>query len=214
MVGKKVLSNLTEKVDPRVAALIVIDMQNDFCDPKGIMSKRGYDLSHVQETIPQLLNFIESARNVGLRVIFVRATYDEEYRNDPMKERTLRLRLTQVTEGTWGSSFYPGFEPKAGELVITKHRYSAFVGTDLKQTLEQQGIKTLIMSGVVTNCCVESAARDGFMLGFYIVFPKDLSGSYDRQAHEATLKNIELLFGVVASAKEILDAWKGSQGSG
>jgi len=94
-----------------------------------------------------------------------------------------------------------------GECIVTKHRYSGFINTDLDLILRAQGIQTLIMTGTATNVCVESTARDGFMLDYYIVFLGDCTGTGDRNLHEATLQNISGAFGVVCNSTDVSAHW-------
>lgn len=98
--------------------------------------------------------------------------------------------------------------PLPEEIIVNKHRYSAFINTRLDSVLRSQRIETLIMTGVSTNVCVESTARDGFMLDYQIVMVQDACASYSRAAHEMTLENMKGYFGVVASAADIEESWK------
>ncbi|MFQ5843349.1 MAG: cysteine hydrolase family protein, partial [Thermodesulfobacteriota bacterium] len=161
--GGSFLQTLEEKVGSEASALIVIDMQNDFCHPNGFLSRGGKDLTQIKEMIPKLLEFIAAAREAGGRILFVKAVYDDKYCNEPMLERKSRLGIADVVcpEGQWGSEFYEGFEPQPEDFVITKTRYSAFLGGNLKEVLDRERIRSLIITGVTTNCCVESTARDG-----------------------------------------------------
>ncbi|MFC2018953.1 cysteine hydrolase family protein, partial [Chloroflexota bacterium] len=90
----------------------------------------------------------------------------------------------------------------------TKHRYSAFIDTDLDLILRSQGIKTVIMTGVATNVCVESTARDASMKDYYVVFVKDCAASFTMRDHNATLRTMGTLFGTVASSQEVMGAWE------
>ena len=101
-----------------------------------------------------------------------------------------------------------GIKPLPGEVVVNKHRYSGFVNTDLDLILRSKRIRTLIMSGVTSNTCVESTARDGFMRDYYIVFLADCSATFDDELHNATLKRIDLLFGEVANAADVVGCWE------
>ena len=91
---------------------------------------------------------------------------------------------------------------------ITKHRYSAFLGTNLDLILRSRGIRSLLISGVGTNVCVESTLRDGYMRDYYIVLLEDCVGATDRELHEATLKNVSLHFGAVSNSNEVRKLWK------
>lgn len=203
------LRTLEEKVDPKHAALLVVDVQNDFCHSEGAMARRGWDVKPVQEMVPRLLRFLEEARKAKLPIIHVRMTNNEWTMSEPWVER--RLKHPQASrfsceEGSWGAEFYQ-IEPQPGERIVTKHRYSAFVNTDLESILKSKGIQSLILSGVATNVCVESTARDGFMQDYYVVFLSDCTATSKLEDHQATLRNMENHFGVVATAQEVTQAW-------
>jgi ureidoacrylate peracid hydrolase len=206
---RHVLSTLEEKVDPARACVVVIDVQNEFCAREGAFQRTGHDVDLVQAMVPDLLNLIDRARAAGCPVIFVRAIYDEHFLapnwGDP--DILCNLSVPRCRTGTWGAEFYK-VEPRPGEIVVTKHRYSAFVETELDTILRSMGVETLILTGVATNVCVESTARDGFMKDYYIVVVDDCTGTSSPSAQEATLENIRNYFGRVASAADIIKAWE------
>ena len=113
-------------------------------------------------------------------------------------------------EGSWGGDFVSGIGPKPGEIVITKHRYSAFLNTELETVLRARDVRTLVFAGVSTNCCVESSVREAFMKDFYVVVSSDATAAYTAAQHEGALKTIEMLFGEIASIHEIRDVWRSS----
>lgn len=206
------LRTLEEKIDPRHAALIVVDVQNDFCHPDSPLARDGRDLSAAQAMVPQLAKLIDAAREAGTLVIFVQMVNTDATTSEVALEQRLRSRPWAepgdyiCKEGSWGAEFYE-VAPRPGEPVVQKHRYSAFVDTDLELILRSQGIKALIMTGVATNVCVESTARDGFMRDYYIVLAGDCSACYWPERHTGTLENIAQTFGVVATADEIAQVW-------
>ena len=91
---------------------------------------------------------------------------------------------------------------------MQKHRYGAFTDTDLDLILRSKGIRTLIMSGVATNVCVETTAREGFMKDYYIVFLRDCTASTLEELHNNTLRNIDRYFGVVVDSSDIYQCWE------
>ena len=202
-------TTLAEKVAPEHTALIIIDIQNDFCAHGGFLSELGRDLSMVQAMVPRLNSFISRARDAGAMVVFVRAVFDDPYLSPEWADKWTKSPSGKglCLNGAWGTELHL-LQPQAGDAVITKHRYSAFKGTDLDLVLRSKGVKTLLMSGVSTNVCVESTARDGHQMDYYIVFLEDCVANTDRQAHENTLENIRRYFGEVCSSAEVLSAWK------
>jgi ureidoacrylate peracid hydrolase len=201
---------LGQCVDPDVTALIVVDVQNDFCAPQGFFDRIGHDLTAIHAAVDRFLEFIPAARAAGVRVIFVRGIYDEHYLSPAMiaRHRRMGYPIDHCLEGTWGADFFR-VSPEPGDLVVSKHRYSAFVDTDLAAILRAGSIENLIVGGVATNVCVESTARDGYMRDYHIVFLADCSATYDEELQRATLENIRRSFGIVATSDEVSRVWAG-----
>jgi ureidoacrylate peracid hydrolase len=211
------LGTLEQKLQGNRAALIVVDMQNDFCASGGMMANEGLDLSAVQKMADELPAFIQAARDAGVLVIFVRNIYssqDNAYLSDAWLEQASRTRQGSYTRrevcaaGSWEGDFYGNVRPQPGDPIITKHRYSAFHNTDLDTVLRANGIRSLILTGVATNVCVETTAREGFVRDYYVVVTKDGTATYSTQDQEATLRNIDRFFGEVATMAEIADIWQ------
>jgi ureidoacrylate peracid hydrolase len=205
-----VLLTLAQKVDPGHAAVVVIDVQNDFCAPGGFYDRTGSDTARIHAMIPRLQRFLAEARATRVPVIFVAAGYGEPYLSSADRERFLRLhgRVIPVCRpGTWGAEFYE-VAPRPGEPVIVKRRYSAFHGTDLDVLLRNLGVRTIVLVGVATNVCVEGTARDAFMRDYYVVVVSDCTAARDENFHRSALANIEAHFAAVVSADEAAGAWK------
>jgi ureidoacrylate peracid hydrolase len=189
--------------------LVVVDVQNDFCAPGGWFDRQGHDLTSIREAVDRLVRFLPFARRAGMSPIFVRAIYDDIYLSRPARERLERVGWTidSCQSGTWGAEFFR-VAPEEGELCIVKHRYSAFVDTELNAVLRAQRIENLILCGVTSNVCVESTARDAFMLDYSVVFLSDCSATINPAAHQATLANIKTAFGIVAASDEAIEVWQ------
>jgi ureidoacrylate peracid hydrolase len=205
------LTTLTQKINPKHAAVLVIDMQNDFCHENGVIAKQGRDMTFKKAMAPKLVRFLSEARRHRVPVIFIRQINLKETLSDAAREQKRRTQPKYgkliCRKGSWGSRFY-AVAPEPGEIVVTKHRYSAFADTNLDLILRSVGIRTLIMTGVATNACVESTARDGFMKDYYIVFLSDCTATSSQEDHEATLRNINTYFGVVADSSELVNIWQ------
>lgn len=214
---KRILKTLKEKIKPEHTALLIVDMQNDFCHKNGMFVREGYDISNVQKMVPQLLNLINRAREVGVTIIFIKNVSNGKanFLSDVWLEQSMRMwkggryiHYSVCEEGSWGGAFYDGFNPKESDFIVVKHRYGAFEGTDLDLILRSNGIKTLIVTGTATNICVETTARQGFMKEYYIVLPEDCTASLNKEMHEASLKNISLWFGQVVQSADIYKCWE------
>jgi len=202
--------SLAERIDPKTTAVIVVDVQNDFCHSDSPLARAGNDMSAAQEMVPRLLQLIDAARGVGTTIIWVKVLHFE-YTTSPVgtehHQRTRPSAQLICQEGTFGAEFYR-VEPEPGEPIVVKHRYSAFVDTDLQLILRSRGITSLILTGVATNVCVESTARDAYMRDYYVTFVEDCSATYDQAKHDATLRNMADHFGVVVTADQVVEAWQ------
>lgn len=208
---------LQRKLRPATTALVLVDVQNDFCSTGGVMDVEGADLTPVQKMLPTLEDLLHNARAAGVFVVHVRNAYstpDGRYLSEPFLDVARRrlagraLTIVPMCEpGSWGADHAPGFTPVDGEPVVLKHRYSGFHQTDLEMVLRVRGIQTVVPCGVATNVCVESTARDAFMRDFHVVFPDDASATYYEAAHTATLSTIGLHFGEISNVAEISAIW-------
>jgi ureidoacrylate peracid hydrolase len=209
MVGQAASPLPFARVAPEKTRLIVVDVQNDFLADGGWFDRSGQELSLMRRAVDDLVEFIPLARSAGVRPIFVRAIYDEKWLSRPMLERheLVGFDTRHCQSGTWGAEFYK-VAPEDGDDVVVKHRYSAFIGTDLDPLLRAQGVENLIFNGVTTNVCVESTARDAYMHDYHILVVSDLTATYAQAPHEATLENIRRAFGRVVTSGEILEAWR------
>jgi ureidoacrylate peracid hydrolase len=204
------LLTLREKVDPSHCALLVIDVQNDFAATGGFFDKVGGDLGAIQkERVPALLKLIAEARRFGVRVIFVQAIYDPENLSAPMRERNTRLKMQQprCLSGSWGAEFYR-VKPEPGEHVVIKHRYSAMVNTGLPNLLRQYGIRSLLLTGIATDTCVESAGRDAYFTDYYVTLVEDCCGAASEEDHQMALKRFNRDYGQVVTSGDVIAAWK------
>lgn len=196
-------------VDPRFSALVIVDVQNDYCHDDGALAKAGRHVAAVRAMVPALKEVLRRARASGVYVIHVRMANTELTRSDAYREHRRRRSDSKqrvCEEGSWGARFYE-IEPLAGEPIVTKHRYSAFFGTDLETLLKVRGIRTVILAGVTTDVCVETTARDAFMRDYDVVVLSDCTGLDNQQAQEATLARIDRYFGRVNVSEQVTGAW-------
>jgi ureidoacrylate peracid hydrolase len=195
-------------VDPRHTAVLVIDVQNDFCHPEGQQGRRGQDIGMMTAVVSNIVRLIDDARRHKVPVIFIRTGMSERVISQAFTNRMRRggTGVGLCEEGTFGAQLYL-VEPAPNELVVVKHRYDGFIGTNLEMLLRNGGIETVVMTGVTTNTCVETTARHAFVIDFNVVFLKDCTATHSIEEHEAALANIEGRFGFVRSADEVVQAW-------
>lgn len=216
------LLKFEEKIHPRHTALLVIDMQNDFCAEGGLATREGFDATPVRDMAARLPDFCAAARKAGVLVVFVRNLYSTEsnfYLSDAWLEQAARVRKGSYTldpvcaAGHWGSEFYGNIRPESGDVVVTKHRFNAFHNTDLETILRSNGIRTLVFSGCLTNVCVETTARDAFMRDYYVVVTADGTSAYLESDHKGSLFNIERFFGQVVGIGDVCESWERAAGA-
>jgi ureidoacrylate peracid hydrolase len=203
---ERVKKRIADQLKPDKTALLVVDVQNDFCHSEGVFGKRDFNLSHVEQSVNNLLPFIDRCRQFGLRTIFVRTIHSNWTDSDSWISRLegAGKEMLICRPDTWGAEFYK-VAPQASDFIVTKHRFSGFVGTDLNLVLRARGIETLLMTGVATNVCVETTARDGFNLDFRIILVEDCCGAFSSEEHAATITNINKYFGIVADSKSLVE---------
>ena len=208
--GKAVFSDPGELLAADHTAIAVIDMQNDFCSPGGHFDKAGKDLADIQDMIPRLLRFLDEARRRGLPVFHVQQTTLPGGAADSAAWLYLKTRRggdpDYTVDGTWGHDFVPGCEPLPGEPVVRKHRSSGFVNTTLPTLLGARGSATLVCTGVTTQGCVESTARDAVFFDFHAAVARDCVASTRRDLHEASLL-VQSVRHEILSSDEILALW-------
>ena len=208
--ANEILYTLEEQVDPKHSAIILIDVQNDFCHPEGYLSKSGSDVSLAQAMTPRLAAHVEVARRAGAAIVFVQLIMDDQFLSNANRALDRRRGIDPTIRcqtGSWGADFYE-LKMLPSDILVVKYHYSAFADTNLDLILRNRGIKTLLMTGVATNVCVESTARDGFFNGYNIVFLSDCCATYSEEAHNATLQNIERHFGLVRTADQVEAIWQ------
>ena len=209
------LRTLGDKVQPAHSAVLIVDVQNDFCAEGGAMHSEGRDLALVQAMVPRLARLVEAARVARVPCVWIRNVYNTDpnwYLSEVWLEQASRRRRGLYVErpvcesGAWNGDFY-GVTPRLDEVIVTKHRYGAFESSDLDLVLRSRGIRTVIMTGVATNVCVETTARQAFLRDYYVVFTRDCTATYSEAEHEATLGNIDQFFGQVARSDEVIACW-------
>jgi ureidoacrylate peracid hydrolase len=215
--GKQVFTTLEELVDPAHTALLVIDMQRDFCTPGGAFDQLGVDISMYPPMVPRLARLIDGARAAGVPVFYIQMTVLPGRISDSPAQIRFNLRLhlgsdgvveplDYTPDGSEGQEIIPELAPRDGDVVVKKYRSSAFWGTNLDMLLRANAIKTCVVSGCTTEGCVESTARDAMFGDYYVVIPEDCVASDDRAQHDASLLLMRHRFDL-APSDAILEVW-------
>lgn len=196
-------------------ALLVIDMQNGFCHPKGSFASLGLDISMCTAAIPGCVRLVRSAREAGVPVIFTRYVYRRDYRDGGVLVHDIMPALADkmsLAAGTWDAELVDELAATPDDFVVDKNRYSAFYGTGLEPILTSLGVRNLVLCGVTTNMCVETTARDASQRDYRVFVVSDATGELDRARHDMALATLGFGFGAVVSSDEVVNAWSGRSG--
>ena len=197
------LEKLKVKANPEHTALVI--MQRDYCCEGGVLNKMGFDLGAPKLLASRLNEFVNRARKVLKFIVHIKMELNPHLRSPALAEHYERVGLQRKYDPSC-SEFY-GIIPMEGEIVIPKYRYSGFVSTYFDQYLKSNGIKTLVLTGLAANVCVESTARDGFMRDYHIIVPEDMTEGTSLEAKKWSLFNINTFFGEVVNSKALLSCW-------
>lgn len=219
--GKVVFTELDELVDPAHAALVIVDMQQDYVAPGGALDQLHVDLSMYPVMRPRLAGLLAAARQAGVTVVHIQMTTLPDRLSDSSAQIRFNLRMHAAARadgpalrytvlGTPGHDFVEELRPHSGELVVQKWRSSGFWGTNFDLLLRSNGIKTVVMSGCTTEGCVESTARDALFNDYYVVIAEDCVASDDRAQHDASMLLMRHRFDIATSA-QLADAWAHSR---
>ncbi len=208
---KRVLRGLPDVVAPSHTALLIIDMQNDFCHPDGVMAQRGADISANQTVIPSIASVLDDARRAGVMVLHVQAHYGPLAGSPAwlFGDTEASVALDICLPRTWGAEQVAELSPRPEELTVIKHRYSAFVDTRLETILRSNGIRTVVACGTATMACVESTARDAMMRDYRVVVPRDAAAArgHIKALHDASLDTMNAFFALTPTRAELAAAW-------
>ena len=157
--------------------------------------------------IPRLTKLINFARDSRILIIWTQSDHSPPYGGSMLRKFSVIANDRILWPGETSFKFYPDMpQPHESDLehIVVKHKYDAFFETSLDAILRFHKITTVIITGTATNACCESTARSAFMRDYDVIFLSDLTSTFDSAMHEATLRNIELLFGRVTNTSELI----------
>ncbi|MER8510686.1 cysteine hydrolase [Mesorhizobium sp. M0199] len=216
-------------IDPAKAAVLVVDMQNDFGSKGGMFDRAGIDISGIQRAVRPTASVIAAARKLRLPVIYLKMGYHSDLSDLGTSDAPNRLRHLQIfgvsenmtapdgsesrilIRDTWGTDIVKDLRPEAGDVVLYKTRFSGFYETELDAVLKAAGIKQLIVTGCTTSVCVESTIRDAFFRDYHCILLTDCTSEpialeAPRSNHDASITLVQILFGWTSTSDHFLRA--------
>ena len=194
-------------IAPNRTALILIDCQVDFGAPDGAMARQGADVTAAQAALAKAMVLTDAARQAGAPVVFVRLLTRPGEESPTMREAWQRRGENPPTlcgEGSHGADFI-GPQPRSGDTIISKARFSAFAGTGLADHL--RGRDTLVLAGLTTECCIQSSAWDALERDFHVCVAADACAAYEPELHRLTLRALALNGVIVESTDIFATIW-------
>lgn len=195
-------------IDPRVTALLAIDMQNGFCHPESRMEKAGIGVVHQQAIVPKVLELVDLAHAHKIPVLWSQQVHfpeDVTRRRRRIPSHQSKQSWTPCLRGSWEVDFIDEVKPHMSDedYVVTKHRASMFFSTTLDVKLKMLGIEQLLIAGTTTAFCVETTIRDAYFREFDVIAVRDAIADPRPHFHEATMEKVQTFFGFVTTVQEL-----------
>jgi nicotinamidase-related amidase len=211
-------------VDAHKSALLVVDMQNDFCTKGGWMDAMGIDVSPNRAPVEPLQRLLRVFREKGMPVVWVnwgvrkdllnispslRHAHNKSGQGINLCEAVPGTRSEVLRKGSWGAQVVDELDPGERDVQVTKHRFSGFWDTDLDSILRNLGVKTLFIGGVNMDQCVMTTLEDASFLGYDTILVEDATATTSpAYCVQSTLYNVRLLFGFTARSDAVIGGLK------
>jgi nicotinamidase-related amidase len=188
-------------------ALLLIDLQNSFCNDAGSMAKQRRPIGAMQKAAQSCARLAEAAHRTGIPVIWTRMQFRSDYADGGRLVHYIRPNLAKIgalQAGTFDAELADGIGYMPGDTVIDKARYSALYGTSLEVTLRARQIACVFVGGVTTSMCVESTVRDLGQRDYEVIVVREACGDFDEARHNASLEAMAFGFASVEGLAECL----------
>ncbi|MEV0676383.1 cysteine hydrolase [Actinosynnema sp. NPDC050436] len=197
-------------LDPATTAVVLIEYQNDFTSEGGVLHGAVGPVMAETGMLPKTVALVDAARAAGVTVMHAPITFAEGYHEISAHPYGILKGVVDgkaFVKGGWGAAIVDDLAPREGDIVVEgKRGLDTFASTNLDFILRSKGIRTIVLGGFLTNCCVESTMRTGYENGYRVVTVTDCVAATSREEHDNAIRFDYPMFSVTATADQVIAA--------